>query len=396
MNIDEKIFSELEKMSNYFVKKDFRENQEIGLFNGLSGEILLLGLEYLRTKDEIYLNCLNERVLYIIDSFDDEKKVNTTLTSGIAGFSWCISLLSQNGIIDCDDDFFENFDLILEKQIKIMFENNQVDQLNEALGIAQYFIKRGNLKILEFSVDFLAKTVVTINDENVWEWEPWNKRDTFVYDFSLAHGITGKLAFLYQCFQLGVKKSLCKEIIIKGLNFLTNNIQDITKSKCFFPNQVLANSYNSGQNSTQYSRLAWCYGDLGVWYSIYNIASGIGLNDFVKLAIDGLKITSKRRGFDDTSVVDAGFCHGSSGIAYIYNKLWRQVSDSDFQQAALYWYDETVKYGENDYKYLAGNFEERDFTVDDSLLEGNCGVALSYLSFIDSNHINWDNVLLLS
>jgi len=111
--------------------------------------------------------------------------------------------------------------------------------------------------------------------------------------------------------------------------------------------------------------------------------------------------TSERRTQKESTVVDAGFCHGACGVAYMFYKMWINTEMHEFKISSDYWFRETFNYGAkyneiSEYKYLIGNFESRKFQPFDQLLEGNCGVAISYLCYLYPDFCDWDECILLS
>ena len=102
-----------------------------------------------------------------------------------------------------------------------------------------------------------------------------------------------------------------------------------------------------------------------------------------------------------SGVGDHSLCHGSAGIAHLFNRIFQQTGDTLFLEASLRWYS-----------YLLGLSAESRFkdkatetthtALDKSapfipeLLEGDIGVMLSLLSAMTSAPPGWDRVLLAS
>src|SRR5699024_10935192 len=89
------------------------------------------------------------------------------------------------------------------------------------------------------------------------------------------------------------------------------------------------------------SRLAWCYGDLGIGMALYITARHLNNTDIERKSIDILGSTISRRTQDITGVVDACFCHGTCGIGHIYNRLYNYTNISMFKDASIYWFNKT-------------------------------------------------------
>jgi lantibiotic modifying enzyme len=99
-------------------------------------------------------------------------------------------------------------------------------------------------------------------------------------------------------------------------------------------------------------------------------------------------------------VRDAGICHGTAGIAHIFNRLYRTTKQYRFQEAANYWCLETLKmskFEDGFAGYKTWHTEEYGgWQPCNNLLEGIAGIGLSLLSFVMPEDPAWDECLLLS
>jgi len=110
-------------------------------------------------------------------------------------------------------------------------------------------------------------------------------------------------------------------------------------------------------------------------------------SDYEHLLLQQLAFCAGRRLKAETLIVDAGFCHGSSGLAYIYKNLFSKTKKEVFLEAHLFWISETIKFGTDaigieGYKFLTGNFEDREYKTHKPLLEGCAGVQIVYLDHL--------------
>ncbi len=185
-----------------------------------------------------------------------------------------------------------------------------------------------------------------------------------------------------------IEPKLCLKLIRGFVNFLINNMQDVKKYNSFF-------SYST--NSLSNSRLAWCYGDLSIGFIVNKAA--IILNDMqiLNISSDILRHSTQRTDLSVNMVNDACICHGTAGIAHIFNKLYKRTQNHQFKIAAEYWYQKTIKMscfedGIAGYKYhYKGSFyPTRGF------LEGVVGTGISLMSGFYNTDFTWDECLLLS
>ena len=147
------------------------------------------------------------------------------------------------------------------------------------------------------------------------------------------------------------------------------------------------------------SRLAWCYGDLGISVALWHASQALGRKDWEQEAIDTILHASKRRGLVENGVVDAGLCHGTAGIAHIFNRMHGYTGLEELKEASNYWFAETLKMarfedGLAGFKAWQGN--ERGWVNEPGLLEGIAGIGLALISAVSDIEPAWDECLLLS
>ncbi len=97
--------------------------------------------------------------------------------------------------------------------------------------------------------------------------------------------------------------------------------------------------------------------------------------------------------------MDACFCHGTSGIAHIFNRMWRETGMPECKDAAAYWIGQTLslaKFEDGLAGYKTWQGTERGFQNEYGLLEGIAGIGLVLLSYHYEIEPTWDECLLLS
>jgi hypothetical protein len=81
-------------------------------------------------------------------------------------------------------------------------------------------------------------------------------------------------------------------------------------------------------------------------------------------------------------VVDASICHGSAGLAHIFNRLYQATGQSVFRSAAEEWLQHLVETWCPD--------------AEPGLLTGAAGVGLVLLAASTPHEPRWDRLFLLS
>jgi hypothetical protein len=399
-----------DKIDNIYeiLTKRINKINEFNLYMGKSG--ICLFFAYYQTMNKQCQNNIEDVVESLINDATQYKyKVSSckelTFYSEMA---WFLCHLYERKLIDIDlNDYFSDIDDSLYEGMSILLNSKEKEYgcINGAISIGMYFYYRyiwGSekcKKYLERFVYLLKK--IAIEKDNTMKWISIIDYGTYEqgYNLGIAHGIPGILLFLRKLHLANIKKDAVSDIIIKASNFLLSQKHSLKTHKSFFYN-VCTDSF--GRNS----RLGWCYGDMSVGYSLFMTSSldGIEREDVKENAYDILANTTERRNLSDIGIVDAGLCHGTSGIAHIYNRLYHKTSEIKFRDAALYWYKETIKMAKYDneyagYKlpyYLAESEKELREIHNLSFLTGIAGTGLSLLSAIYPIEPSWDMCLLLS
>jgi hypothetical protein len=152
----------------------------------------------------------------------------------------------------------------------------------------------------------------------------------------------------------------------------------------------------------QRSRLAWCYGDPGVAAAMLVAARGSGDAALERQAVE-LALDAAARPAATAMVRDAGLCHGSAGLAHLFNRLYQETGEERLAEASRGWFEAALDFRQPGIG-LAGY---RSFMVEDDgkteswrndggLLEGVAGIGLALLGGLSGFEPAWDRVLMLS
>jgi lantibiotic modifying enzyme len=399
------IHQRLEEIGDFFLERnDFFP--EIGIYGGESGTALLLAQFYLYKKESKYLAKLEEWINRLIELVNQESgsyPLFPHFSNGLAGFGWLMCYLKDNDIFDLREDFFEQVDTIL---IERLSQDSGVswDNLHGRLGIARYFLRRKHINQLEHEIDLLYEQAIIENNE--FKWISTREDKPPFYDCGMAHGHAGILYFLRRAHDLGIKKELCRTMGDGILQFYEHVKQDFEKTGSFYPFTIPVESYKNAKREWEvFSRLAWCYGDLGILHSIYNYCLSTSNTDKLESILQQFHRTASRRECLQNSVFDSMICHGAAGIVQIYNEMHVSNGGNEFREAVLHWLKVTTQISHDSsysppfrFHRASTNGEKREIVWDKSfsLLEGVTGVGLVLLSFLDHQHLSWSEIIMLS
>lgn len=393
------IIKKLDELTEYYLfKEDFLSN--LGLYTGNSGIALLFALKYLWSNDHRYLEKMNDYLEEIISTIQPNAEILSSFCGGVSGFGWLICYLSDKKLIDIDEDYFKELDEILRGHLRLANDNKAFDQMHGMLSIALYFLKRNLKDDLKYVLNVLGENMEY--DNNEVRWLTSNLLTPPNYNFGLAHGVAGVLYFLGKCFHLNVECDLCRKIGDGIIQFYNNNEQSLIESKSYYPYYIYKSNYQKELSLSVKSRLSWCYGDLSVLMTVYNYAVWTDNVDLRKTTVDKLINSTQRKNWRDVCAFDAQFCHGAAGIAHMYNRMYHNTGCSEFKNATIYWMKAAIEMGKSEradsvagYLFLT---DKKEITWEgcEQLLEGACGVGLSFLSVLDDNLIDWDECMMLS
>jgi len=377
------------QIGEYLLNCNLDYTDMVGLMDGLAGVGLLLSLFYRYTNDGRYLDGLNQTIELMNEKIYTGKTTITSYCSGIAGYAWLILYLKEKDLIEVDlDDYLYDIDLALTKSVAQMIEIKKFDQLHGAVGIGSYFLKRGNMKIVKQIIDGLFNQRKNINNNLTWSWI---KDDHEILDFGLAHGIPGTLFFLFKCFLKNISPQKSAEMIRDNVSFMLNYL-NLSGIPSYFPYSIDCDQIMQHDKKQNRSRLAWCYGDLTLLYVLLKLSPLFPVQ--IPL-IPMLEHVAKRRSSTETLVKDAGLCHGSSGVAQIFYRLYRNTGNTGFEEAGKYWLAKTLLLG-NEADGCAGYvFSENKNMLPLDLLVGVSGVGSVLLSFQNPELMDWDEIMFL-
>jgi hypothetical protein len=151
------------------------------------------------------------------------------------------------------------------------------------------------------------------------------------------------------------------------------------------------------------SRIAWCYGDLGIAAALLITSRHCARADLGPFALE-LARGAARRPVEDSRVTDAGLCHGAFGNAHVFGRLHAATREPCLLEAATRWLAAGLAMrqpgrglaGFRAWQPLLPGEPARDLWQESaSLLEGTAGIGLVLLGYLTSVEPAWDEFLML-
>src|SRR5215467_8197813 len=212
------------------------------------------------------------------------------------------------------------------------------------------------------------------------------------YNLGVAHGVPGIVSFLSQVVTAGVEAKRAQALLEGSVEWLTAQQRppqaQSRYSYCCLPGQ------DGGD-----SRLAWCYGDLGIAATLV-LSSRLVAKPEWETAGTALMDRCVAWPVDRAGVYDAALCHGALGVAHIFNRAYQHDNNETYRNAARVWFEHGLAMRQPG-KGVGGFFawkpeKQPNWDPDPTFLSGSIGIALALLFAIYPVEPEWDRLLLLS
>ncbi|WP_347219350.1 lanthionine synthetase LanC family protein [Chryseobacterium sp.] len=352
-----------------------RDRNNYGLLTGYIGHMIFLS-EYSKIQPE-YSKVVND---YIDHFYSDIEQgiISSSYSRGISGI--CLGIGYVHHHHKKPFDFVsKSIDEYLSDEVDEYLSTQNFDFLHGALGIGFYFIERakeGNkiaLKALKNILKKLNESKIS-NDKGEITFLNFNK----VSDISLSHGLSAILLFLCKLIEIDFPgKNIAHDLSIQIIRYILSQKIDRQLYGSQFP-------YTSIENSVKGSRLAWCYGDLGICMALLKASEIIKNQELYQEALEILLYNTQRKDLTKNLVQDSAICHGTSGISLIYHVLNQKYKISEFGECEQFWLHKTVEL-----------YHKKDSNENLSLLEGLSGTGLVLLNSFYNTGTQWSHLFLL-
>jgi lantibiotic modifying enzyme len=330
------------------------------------------------------------------------------LFCGFSGVAWVTQHLLTCGFLDEGEDLCSAVDQALVEWLRDRGADMLCELIGGLAGIGLYGLSRqsrpGGRRVVEHVVATLQYTAVQDQSCRTWFHAPeklsWFARQIHpngCYNLGLSHGIPGVLVFLGRAAAHEVPGA--RELLCDVTRWL------LLQQRTYHNGSRFGHSFvRDPWEEPDGSRVAWCYGDLGIAVSLLTASQHSSIDELRSFALD-LARTAANRPLAQCQVMDAGLCHGAFGNAHVFARLYAATREPSQLEAAIRWLAAGLamrKPGTG----LAGFRAFRPPTPGDSgqttwlatpgLLEGTCGIGLALLGFLCSLEPAWDEFLMLN
>jgi lantibiotic biosynthesis protein len=342
----------------------------------------------------------------------NSKPMDCSLAKGYSGFGWLLQhLIKIRFLSQTEGQILNELDEIIYESLDIDHVGNNYDLLYGLIGKGVYFMERDSSALKKKALDKIVNILyeISLKDKpNCLYWlDPISiehddtRNSNNLYNLGLAHGMASIISFLSLLYKESSQRKLLSEMIEKSTNWLFE--QTIYNRESIFP--VFSNEQES-------SRLAWCQGDLGILKALEDVGQFVS-NKSLKLLKNSIVEKIIERDFmsafidHDSDFLDITFCHGTSGIFHMMNRMGGDTSKTNqkLSQRSHYWLNLTLNSLEKNVEkhptgVVASVYDQASkkfkWVEDYGIIQGASGVGLVLLSVINPEFNHWDKFLLTS
>jgi lantibiotic modifying enzyme len=349
-----------------------------------------------RTSDNPYFADLASSILgQVLENLREKKgKISFTssLSSGLTGLCFINSLLEDDDFMDLEmDKTFTQFDEIIFKKACQQIKEGNLDYLHGALGSLYYFSFR--VQKNENVANYMAEMIDLIEEGSICQPDGMYFMNVYInkmndtpdsLNFGFAHGLSGMIMVLLKVYQTGIANDKVRKLVNGFIEFTLSKYQEIDFENKQFSHLPMTIEH---QNQGNYGLfLGWCYGDLNQAIMYYQAGKILDRNDLTRVAENISQTTLKRIQKKGAFMDNHFFCHGTSGLAQMYQRLEQISGDTLYQESSQYWLDQTMDY-----------LEKFDWELDNygTLLGGLEGLGLVLMSSQSNIKTLWGRLFLL-
>jgi hypothetical protein len=212
-----------------------------------------------------------------------------------------------------------------------------------------------------------------------------------VFDLGVPRGTPGVVAFLAAALHRGIAPGRTEPLLRRALDWLLRQ-----RSGGSYGDYVVPGSAPPGP-----TRLAWCYGDLGVSLVLLGAARTLADPRLEAVAV-GLAMRTTARAVAGCQIEDAGVCHGAAGAGHLYARLFHATGEPRLLEASRRWFEAALALhapgeGSGGFTTYYPTDPEAAFHrhADPGLLMGASGIGLALLSACRPVTPAWDRCLLV-
>lgn len=370
-------------------------NQEqltsFGFSRGFLGISVFNYLYSVHAEKQQYVDRAREAFFQACDMIDGD--LTKSYPQDFAELGLVAQYLVEADVLDLDlSVFLEDIDTILLQKMRYELRQKHIGGfVNGALGYGLYFLQRARydqarmgLIIAELVDGILASAIQS--DKGCY-WQSKLKPSTVTTYLSFPHGSAAILLFLAKVVEMGLYPA----------TRLQRTISDAVR---FLEAHRVLNDYYQFIDiveSPHKSRLALCYGDMGIGYMLIRIGTVFANETWALNGLTLLKACTARRQESNTGVQDASVLFGATGLALLFDRVGQLTGEISMHETANFWYTEVLRYGYSSSGYAGFRAAYNQWHLHTNLAfsEGIIGIGCGLIKALNPNKLNFDDLIWL-
>ncbi len=382
------------------------------LAGGSPGLIVLFSELANLFPDEKWDEAVHFYILKIKQNLEEKWSGDLSLFNGLSGICFAIQTASKQGTRY--QKILTKLDQFLLERVQTQYINpintalskgyrlhvDYYDLMSGIIGIGVYALKNKRLARFTELTEKILKTLIElikpIEIQGVlvpgWylpsEYQMLEEEKKFYpngsFNFGLAHGVTGILAFFAIASIQGFKVSGLQDCIGHISHYLIKNRRQLRGS--YFWDTIISfeDEVRSLRTQNCFFRDAWCYGSPSVSRALFLAGKALQESEIQSFAIESFKSIFSRT-MSEWNIPGPTFCHGLSGLLSFTHLFAIESKDNDLVEKAAFiearileLYHPNHPFGFQD-QHLIPN-RGLIFVDSPGLLQGAAGVLLSLLT----------------
>ncbi len=333
-----------------------------------------------------------------------ETEFPAALYSGYVGVAWTVEHLKSLLYPNQMEDLNEAVDEEIVRLLLLPWGIVGFDLINGLAGIAVYAFERMPRSEARRMLELILRHfhIRAERDDTGSRWLtvptllPSYQRETApqgYYNLGLAHGMPCVVATLGRLAGAAIGEPLSRELLNDSVKWLLMQ-RDGSSLDGYY-----AHWTGPGVQRPR-ARAAWCYGDPGVATALLWAARCAHEKVWEDVAIEIFHAVA-RRPVEYMGVIDTGLCHGSAGLAHLFNRAYQATRVPEFAQASCNWLERMLamrRPGEGIAGYCSWSQDTMTsapyWKPETDLLNGAAGIVLTYLAATTTTEPSWDQLLL--
>lgn len=329
-----------------------------------------------------------------------------SLYVGFTGVAWVAEHLQRRFGATDEEDLNAAIDTALLEWLDEAVWSDDYNLIRGLAGFGVYALERGQRPAARQCLERIIALLDTCAERTpagiAWHTAPHllaehHKTDCphGYYNLGLAHGMPGIVALLGAAYAARVAVERTRPLLEGAVQWLCAQQRTVC-GETFFPTWI------APEITPHPSRLAWCYGDLGLAAAVMGAARCAAEPVWEHTARE-IALRAARFSLDRARVQDAGLCHGAAGNAHLFNRFYQASGDERFKEAACFWFAQALAMrrpgeGIGGFRSWTVNMATMQFEWEDDpgFLRGSAGIGLALLAAVSNVEPDWDRVLLTS